>query len=131
MSNVISIGGLVIDHGFSFFWVPHRSPFLIAPSGRRVNLVVVGKIPYLTLLGRSSQHATELHRWNWAASRVIGFLESSGLMGVPPATSIRSRTTLDMHTHELLADHGYVNGELTGDSYDPDPFSSGPRDTVT
>ena len=63
---------------------------------------------------------------------LCGFvLDLSGLPGVPPATSIRSRTTFDMHTHELLADHGYVDGTSTGDSYDSDPFSSGPRDTVT
>ena len=45
--NVISVGGLVIDHGFSFFWVPLRDPFLIAPNGKRINLVVEGNIPYL------------------------------------------------------------------------------------
>ena len=36
-----------------------------------------------------------------------------------------------MHTCELLADHGYVDGVVQEDSYDSEPFVNGPRDTVT
>eukprot|EP00959_Pyramimonas_sp_CCMP1952_P441750 9248243-Pyramimonas_sp.AAC.1 len=52
--RVISIGERCMDHGFSFFWPTGRRPYLLLPSGQRVDLIVEGEIPYLTLSGKEA-----------------------------------------------------------------------------
>ena len=52
--SVISVGERCLDHGYSFHWPAGKTPYLLLPNGRRVNLVVDGKIPYLTLEGRKA-----------------------------------------------------------------------------
>ena len=114
--SVISVGERCLDHGYSFHWPAGKTPYLLLPNGRRVNLVVDGKIPYLTLEGRQAmgqvdvavaRGAPALPRWACAFSCAEKFLESPGTLGGPPDGTIQIRTTLDMHTHEVLAEHNF------------------------
>eukprot|EP00959_Pyramimonas_sp_CCMP1952_P009879 205653-Pyramimonas_sp.AAC.1 len=51
---VILVGERCMDHGFSFVWPAGQRPYLLLPSGRRVDLIAEGKILYLTLSGREA-----------------------------------------------------------------------------
>eukprot|EP00959_Pyramimonas_sp_CCMP1952_P370378 7756918-Pyramimonas_sp.AAC.1 len=52
--SVISVGELCVDHGCSFNWGAGGVPRLLLPSGRRLDLAVDGKIPYLSMEGRGA-----------------------------------------------------------------------------
>ena len=46
--DVLSIGRRCVEDGYRFVWGAHSdTPYLTTPSGKRINLVVHGYIPYL------------------------------------------------------------------------------------
>ena len=144
--SVISVGERCLDHGYSFHWPAGKTPYLLLPNGRRVNLIVDGKIPYLTLEGRQAmgqvdvavaRGAPALPRWACVFSCAEKFVESPGTLGGPPDGTIQIRTTLDLHTQEVLAEHKFSGGIMVDDANaavnnpDMSPFHEGPRDTLT
>ena len=44
---VLSLGKRCMQDGYAFEWQPHKTPTLTTPSGRRIDLVVEGNVPYL------------------------------------------------------------------------------------
>ena len=44
---VLSLGKRCMQDGYAFEWLPHKTPTLTTPSGRRIDLVVEGNVPYL------------------------------------------------------------------------------------
>eukprot|EP00959_Pyramimonas_sp_CCMP1952_P373195 7815573-Pyramimonas_sp.AAC.1 len=51
---VISVGERRMDRGFPFSWPAGQRPYLLLPNGQRVDLIVEGKIPYMTLSGKEA-----------------------------------------------------------------------------
>eukprot|EP00959_Pyramimonas_sp_CCMP1952_P356338 7462411-Pyramimonas_sp.AAC.1 len=84
------------------------------PSGRRVDLIVEGKIPYSTLSGRealgqwmcavAAGQPVTLERWCCVTSGAKTFLDDVD-------RSIQSRATLDLQTHGMIGNHGYADGK--------------------
>ena len=58
------------------------------------------------------------------------FLDDANSAGGPPHRATQSRVTLDMHTHECIADHAWLNGQPP-QGVDLAPFESGSADTIT
>ena len=119
--SVISVGERCMDHGYSFYWLAGKTPYLLLPDGKRVNLVVNGKIPYLHIQGSGAQgridvaaaeQGTALDRWACVMSTAKTVLEDASLAGGPPRASLRSRTTRQLHTQEIIAEHQYIDGKI-------------------
>ena len=47
--SVMSLGKRCMDEGYSFIWPERRLPYLIAPNGRKIPLIVREYIPYISL----------------------------------------------------------------------------------
>ena len=47
--SVMSLGKRCMDEGYSFIWPERRLPYLIAPNGRKIPLIVRDYIPYISL----------------------------------------------------------------------------------
>ena len=47
--SVMSLGKRCQDEGYSFIWPTARAPYLIAPNGRKIQLIVRDYIPYISL----------------------------------------------------------------------------------
>ena len=47
--SVMSLGKRCQDEGYSFIWPTARAPYLIAPNGRKIPLIVRDYIPYISL----------------------------------------------------------------------------------
>ncbi len=45
--NVVSMGHRCLELGYTFIWRARRTPFLICPSGKKIDLVVKRNVPYL------------------------------------------------------------------------------------
>ena len=43
---LLSVGRLCMLEGFGFFWPPRRTPWLVSPDGRKINLQVHDFVPY-------------------------------------------------------------------------------------
>ena len=54
---VISVGNRVMEMGYSFVWLAKSNPYLLSPSGTRIELQVHGHTPYLQV-GHPSLRAT-------------------------------------------------------------------------
>merc|ERR1712107_876117 len=46
--SIISLGRLCMLDGFSLHWPTKHAPYLIDPSGHRIDLVVDGYVPYIS-----------------------------------------------------------------------------------
>ena len=44
---VISLGLRCMEYGYDFIWLHGKNPYLITPTGRKVELVVINYVPYL------------------------------------------------------------------------------------
>ena len=44
--TVVSVGKFCMDYGFGFYWPPNTAPFLIAPTGEKIDFVVDNNVPY-------------------------------------------------------------------------------------
>ena len=53
---VLSVGRRVMEMGYSFVWLANSNPYLLSPSGARIDLQVHGHIPYLQV-GHPSMRA--------------------------------------------------------------------------
>ena len=133
--GVISVGELCLDRGFSFHWPSGKSPYLILPGGRRLNLTVDGKIPYLyakhvQAMGQVDVAAASvLRRWGCATCSANTYLDDPSVVGGPPRHTIKSRTTHELHTQDVIAEHDYVDGRPVQSAVE-DPALDG-RDTLT
>ena len=118
---VLSVGERCMDHGFSFYWPARKNPYFILPDGTVVELIVEGKIPYLTLSGREAlgrwmcavavEEPATLERWSCVSIASKEFLDIADASGIPPPScAVQTRVTTDMHTQELLATHSYTDG---------------------
>ena len=46
---VLSIGKFCMEHGFGFYWLPSQFPYLLSPSGERIDFDVVHNVPFLNI----------------------------------------------------------------------------------
>ena len=93
-------------------------PYLILPSGKIVDLVVDGKAPCLTASGSEAlgqwngavaESAAALERWFCGMPGAVGYLNEVEEAGGPPLRSIQTRTTMDLHTHNVIGCHSYID----------------------
>ena len=116
--SVLSVGERCLDHGYGFHWPRGESvPFLETPSGKRIQLEVEGKIPYLDVseavaeevfwdpgcpgAAGSSNDTLRLDRVAWKATKNLD-VPSKEPGGGPPVEAILRRVTLDLHSREVL-----------------------------
>ena len=71
-----------------------------------------------------------LSRWACVMSGAQTYLDDPGPMGGPPTRSIENRTTLELHTGDVIAEDLYENGKVVPDPSVPTPSLEG-RDTLT
>ena len=123
--SVISVGELCMDRGYSFHWPVGSRPYLLLPGGQRLNLIVDGRIPYISSAGSEAwgqvgvAAASVLKRWGCAMNGANSYLDDPGIMGGPPIQSIRSRTTHELHTQDVIAEHDYVKGRPERAAHSP------------
>eukprot|EP00959_Pyramimonas_sp_CCMP1952_P416203 8720228-Pyramimonas_sp.AAC.1 len=98
---VIPAGERCMHRGFSFVWPAGQRPYLLLPDGHRVDLIVEGKVPYLTLSGRealgqlmcaaAAGKPAAPERWRCVTSGAKTLLDDVEFAGAPPPHSIQSR----------------------------------------
>eukprot|EP00959_Pyramimonas_sp_CCMP1952_P044366 927147-Pyramimonas_sp.AAC.1 len=69
-------------------------------------------------------------RWCCVTSRAKTFLDDVESPGGPPPHSIQSRVTIDLHTHDMIGNHGYADGRPTAAERQFPPDID-PMDTTT
>ena len=119
--SVLSVGERCLDHGYSFHWLAGKRPYLLLPDGRRINLHVDGKIPYLHVSGSGAQGQVDVaaaeqgESLDWRAGVVPearAYLDDPGAAGGPPLRIVRYRATCALHSGKIRADHLYENGKV-------------------
>eukprot|EP00959_Pyramimonas_sp_CCMP1952_P097303 2033976-Pyramimonas_sp.AAC.1 len=90
-----------MDHGIRFVWPAGQRPYFLLSNGQRVDLIVEGKIPCLTLSGRgalgqwmcaaAAGKPVIPGRWRCATSGAETFLGDVESAGGPPPQSVQSR----------------------------------------
>ena len=45
--RIVSIGKRCMDYGYEFHWGAYARPWMVCPSGKRVDLDVINNVPYL------------------------------------------------------------------------------------
>ena len=53
---VLSVGERCQEHGYAFHWPRGQKPYLETPDGRRIQLEVIGNVPYLDVTVRADDH---------------------------------------------------------------------------
>ena len=111
--GVLSVGALCQDHGFSFFWKAGKTPYLLLPNGVRMDLTVNGKIPYLQVGKDGAPSLVDdaaparpvgFERWACVAPSAQAYIDAPEVMGGPPLQAVKYRTTLELHTLQVLAE---------------------------
>eukprot|EP00959_Pyramimonas_sp_CCMP1952_P195682 4091431-Pyramimonas_sp.AAC.2 len=110
-----------MDNGYSFYLKNGKLPHLVLPNDVRVDLAVDDKIPHLNVgggeaLGRvdeaASAYPAGLERWACAEANAKSYLADPEQAGGPPLRAVRHRTTLDLHSHDVLTEDSHVDGVL-------------------
>ena len=141
---MLSVGERCLDHGYGFHWPRGEPvPFLETPSGKRIQLEVEGKIPYLDVseaiaeegiwapgcpgAAGSSNDSMRCDRVVWKATK---FPEVPALSaeGGPPLPALRKRITLDLHSKEVIEEL-QITPDTTAESLVAD-LQRSPRDLL-